>query len=124
FMFEMVGDFDQGRDPFDGAQKDTALRVVAAVRQRFQLATDTLRFHNMMSSKSCPGSALDYAAILAEVDAIKQQPVVRAAATRRSAGVRAPFPQEPDQFVADAIAAITSNVSDMTEPGDAELAHD
>lgn len=124
FMFEMVGDFDQGRDPFDGAQKDTALRVVAAVQQRFQLATDTLRFHNMMSSKSCPGSALDYAAILAEVDAIKQQPVVRAAATRRSAGVRAPFPQEPDQFVADAIAAITSNVSDMTEPGDAELAHD
>ena len=35
FMFEMVGDFDNGRDPFDGAQRDAALRVVALVQQRF-----------------------------------------------------------------------------------------
>jgi len=70
FMFEMVGNFDQHCDPFDGAQREAALRVVAAVQRRFGLASDTLRFHNMMSAKSCPGSALDYAAIVAEVEAL------------------------------------------------------
>ena len=88
FMFEMVGNFDRNFDPFDGAQKDTALQVVALVQQHFGLATDTLRFHNMMSSKSCPGSAIDYAQTLADVDALKQQGLPAAAPRGRAAALR------------------------------------
>ena len=100
FMFEMNGDFDTGRDPFDGAQRDTALRVVALVQQRFEMAPDTLRFHNMMSTKSCPGSALDYAAIVAEVDGFRQGGL--AAAARERDVARGPFPDE----AATAVVAI------------------
>ena len=72
FMFEMVGDFDRGKDAFTGKQKDAALRVVACVQDRFALPTGTLRFHNQMSGKTCPGDALDYAATLAEVAALRR----------------------------------------------------
>lgn len=72
FMFEMVGDFDCGKDPFVGAQKEAALRVVARVQDRFALPTETLRFHNQMSGKTCPGDTLNYAATLAEVATLRR----------------------------------------------------
>lgn len=71
FMFEMVGDFDRGRDRFDGAQKDAALRVVALVQDRFDLPVASLRFHNQMSSKSCPGSGISYEQTLREVQELR-----------------------------------------------------
>jgi hypothetical protein len=67
FMFEMIGNFDRGEDPFDGAQRDAAMLVVAAVQLRFGLAPTTLRFHRDMSRKTCPGSGIDYADVLRRV---------------------------------------------------------
>src|SRR5690606_24956212 len=53
FMFEMIGDFDVGRDPWDGPQKDTTLRVIAEVQKKFNLRPESLRFHNQMGPKTC-----------------------------------------------------------------------
>ncbi len=67
FMFEMIGDFDEGMDPFGGSQQEATLSVIALVQKRFDLRPETLRFHNHMSSKSCPGTAINYEEILEEV---------------------------------------------------------
>ena len=59
FMFEMIGDFDTGQDPFDDPQRSTVIEVIAAVQGRFRLPPDALRFHRQMADKSCPGSGID-----------------------------------------------------------------
>ena len=73
FMFETIGDFDRGKDLFEGAQKATVLGVIAHVQKRFGLNPETLRFHNMMSEKSCPGSAIDFETTLREVAEVRRQ---------------------------------------------------
>ena len=121
FMFEIVGNFDTGQDPFDGAQRETALQVIARVQARFHLATDTLKFHNTMSSKSCPGSSLDYADILAAVEQRKQ---ARRTTEEDSPGnARSIFPGEQNLWVADTIEALNRTPAGSSEPGDAELSH-
>ena len=82
FMFETIGDFDRGKDLFEGAQKATVLGVIAHVQRRFGLKPETLRFHNMMSEKSCPGSALDYDTVLREVAEVRKRIGDRPAAKR------------------------------------------
>ena len=67
FMFEMIGDFDQGRDVLDGPQREVVLTVIAQVQQRFGLAPESLRFHHMMSEKTCPGNGIDYPEIIKAV---------------------------------------------------------
>ena len=98
FMFEMIGDFDKGKDPFDGPQRETALQVVAHILHRFKLPTEALHFHREMSTKTCPGSGIDYAKTLADVKAIMAQLGTRALATesedRTNAGLLALL-QEP-----------------------------
>lgn len=121
FMFEMIGDFDTGHDPFDGAQKDTALRVVALVQSRFRLPSSTLRFHNAMSPKSCPGNALVYTDIVAEVEDIRQEIETTA---RRDLARQQPFPDEADWAIANAVRALSRVTDNAAEPGDAELSHD
>ncbi|CAM3345273.1 caspase family protein [Polaromonas hydrogenivorans] len=121
FMFEMIGDFDQGRDPFGGLQKETALRVVALVQSRFHLPAGSLRFHNAMSPKSCPGSALVYQDILAEVELVRQE--LQAAGTREPARQQ-PFPDETDRNIAEAIRSLSRITDNAGESGDAELSHD
>nr|MBS0022226.1 caspase family protein [Gammaproteobacteria bacterium] len=69
FMVEMIGDFGRGRDPFGGAQKETALRVTAYLCEKFQLSTDAVRFHSELSARHCPGPAIDRLTYLAEVNA-------------------------------------------------------
>jgi len=65
FMFEMIGDFDQGKDPFDGPQRESAISVIALVQEQFGLGEDSLRFHNQMTNvKTCPGSGIDHDEIL------------------------------------------------------------
>ncbi|MBH2018892.1 MAG: N-acetylmuramoyl-L-alanine amidase [Burkholderiales bacterium] len=121
FMFEMIGDFDQGRDPFGGLQKETALRVVALVQARFHLPAGSLRFHNAMSPKSCPGSALVYQDILAEVELVRQE--LQAAGTRDAARQQ-PFPDETGRNIAEAIRSLSRVTDNAGESGDAELSHD
>ncbi|MBC6699350.1 caspase family protein [Hymenobacter puniceus] len=88
FMFEMIGDFDKGRDLFDGAQRHTALHVVAHVQQHFQLPLESLHFHSQMSTKTCPGSSISYSATLQEVKRI------RATLGTRRAAMPAKLPAE------------------------------
>jgi hypothetical protein len=74
FMFEMIGDFDTGQEPFDGSQKEAALRVCALVLDRFRLPTSALRFHRQMARKSCPGTGIPYEQTLREVEELRSRP--------------------------------------------------
>ena len=82
FMFETIGDFDKGMDPFDGDQKTAVIGVVANLLERFGLTAGAVKFHNEMSSKTCPGSAIDKVAFLAEVEAAQAAIQAEASATR------------------------------------------
>ncbi len=73
FMFETIGDFDEGQDPFDGAQKQSVIGVIAAVLKRFSLPVEVVRFHNQMSPKTCPGTGIKREAFLEEVRAAMTQ---------------------------------------------------
>ena len=73
FMFETIGNFDTNHDPFIGAQRDAVLNVVARVQLKFGLPPEALRFHNQMSSKTCPGTAVDYHEIVEAVRALHSQ---------------------------------------------------
>ena len=77
FMFEMIGDFDQGKDLFEDPQRSVALQVAAAVQQRFGLPPEALKFHNQMSPKSCPGSAIDFDEIVAALRELHRAPAER-----------------------------------------------
>ena len=121
FMFEMIGNFDAGHDPFDGAQKETSLQVIALVQSRFGLESTTLKFHNAMSAKSCPGGSLNYADIVAAIDERKAS-LLAADETSRSLS-KGPFPDEQNLLVADAIEALSRNPAEHGEPADAELSH-
>jgi hypothetical protein len=72
FMFEMIGDFDAGKDPFEDPQREAVLRVIAHVQRRFGLPPEALRFHNEMSPKSCPGTGIDKAEIIEAVRMLHQ----------------------------------------------------
>jgi len=100
FMFEMIGDFDRARDPFAGAQRRTAIEVVARVQMKFNLPARSLRFHNQMSTKSCPGSSIDYEEFLSAVEARRAQIAEEATAEalRISAEDR-PFSKEESELV-------------------------
>jgi N-acetylmuramoyl-L-alanine amidase-like protein len=79
FMFETIGDFDEGCDRLEGAQRDAVIGVIARVQERFALGLDSLRFHRQMTDrKSCPGTALD----LDEVRAAVQRARTALATTR------------------------------------------
>lgn len=67
FMFETIGDFDQGKDPLTGAQLDTVILVISTLMRKFDLNASALKFHNEMSPKSCPGSAVSKQDILDKV---------------------------------------------------------
>ena len=69
FMIEVVGDFDEGRDSFEGAQREATVQAIAHVQRRFGLPPEALRFHNEMSGKTCPGTGIDKADVVAAVRA-------------------------------------------------------
>ncbi|MFO1055981.1 MAG: caspase family protein [Dongiaceae bacterium] len=82
FMMEMIGDFDAGRDPFGGPQKEAALWVTRLVQDRFALPPESLRFHrDLHSPKSCPGTAIDRDQLIADLKALagREPPAGRAA---------------------------------------------
>jgi len=55
FMFEMIGDFRNGKDALTGAQLDAALLVTAIIQRRFGLSPAALMFHKHMQPTECPG---------------------------------------------------------------------
>ena len=67
FMFEMIGDFDKGRDKFEGAQLAT---VKALVNEVMMLWGSELRFHrDMTNQKSCPGTGIEKEWFLCQLNA-------------------------------------------------------
>jgi hypothetical protein len=67
FMFETVGNFDLGADRLEGAQREAVIEVIARLQERHRLPVETLRFHCMMSTKTCPGTSVDYETVCGEV---------------------------------------------------------
>lgn len=101
FMFEMVGDFDAGKEPFDGPQKEAALKVCALVLDRFELPTSALRFHRQMATKTCPGTGISHEQTLREVDTLR----VRSTGGEEGFGFESvaagPEPGEPEIIFGD-----------------------
>lgn len=87
FMFETVGNFDRFHDKLEGEQRRAVIEVIARVQKRFALPPGSLVFHNAMSTKTCPGSGVSLAEILAEV--AEQQRALAQEAPREVA--RGPF---------------------------------
>jgi hypothetical protein len=73
FMFEMIGNFDRGGDRWEGAQRTTAIEVIARVQSLFGLPPDAVRFHQDMSPKSCPGTAINKTDVIDEVRAAHER---------------------------------------------------
>jgi hypothetical protein len=94
FMFGMIGDFDSGCDRFEGPQRTAALQVIALVQRRFNLEPEMLRFHNQMSSKSCPGSAIDYGQLISDVRYLHAAPSRREVTAASVGGGGGPFGPE------------------------------
>ncbi|MBD2716675.1 caspase family protein [Microvirga sp. STR05] len=120
FMFEMVGDFDKGKDPFGGAQREAALHVVAHILHRFGLPAKALHFHREMSTKTCPGSGIDYDKTLADVKVImaklgRREAPILAEADGVAEGLLALL-QEPDTLPPTA----TRSLLRMPEEGELE----
>jgi len=67
FMFEIIGDFDEGRDKLEGSQLQT---VNGLVNEVMLLWGSELRFHNEMTNqKSCPGTGIDKAQFISQLKA-------------------------------------------------------
>lgn len=68
FMIETIGDFDHGKDELKGAQYDALLTVVAGIQDLFGLPLWwSIKFHNQMSGKTCPGSAISRSKFIIDV---------------------------------------------------------
>lgn len=120
FMFEMIGDFDRGCDPFAGKQRETVIKVIALIQQRFRLPPTKLLFHNMVSSKTCPGSSIRYQDIVAEVEQAQREV---AGWTRVSRSLTFPEDaiEDPDSRVVDEAIEDLGRISALqTDPDDAE----
>jgi hypothetical protein len=125
FMFEMIGNFDRGNDPFEGEQRKTTLEVIAMIQRKFQLPPESLMFHNTMSSKTCPGNSIDYAEIVKKVKGLHTTlGEKRFAARGADEGPFAADALEIHQVVEDSIALLSRTGRDGKDAADAELDHD
>lgn len=70
FMYEMIGNFDNGKEKLQGAQRDSAILVIAHVMHLAKLDGTAFKFHRQLGSpKSCPGTSVDYDDFTREVRA-------------------------------------------------------
>jgi hypothetical protein len=110
----------RGKDAFDGEQRKTVMEVIARVQLRFGLPAGTLQFHNMMSTKSCPGTSIDYQTVLHDVAELHPQLLGSARTAPRTDG---PFPHEhlaSRQAVREAIDSLQRTTGRASDPADAE----
>ena len=124
FMFETVGNFDTGHDLLDGAQLQAVLGVIARVQRRFGLAPETLVFHHAMAPKTCPGTSVDYAQLVAEVHEARE--ALEQASGQPRGPAEGPFPEEASarsQAVEEAIVLLNRALPAGNEPADAESNH-
>ena len=125
FMFEMIGNFDRGNDPFTGEQRKTTLEVIARIQLKFQLAPESLVFHNAMSTKTCPGNGIDYDEIVEEIKSLQASLGTAREASRGTGdgpfGVDA---LEINQVVEESLELLARSVPEGKDSADAELSHD
>jgi len=101
FMFEAIGNFDAGHDRLDGEQLKSVVTVIRAVQRRFRLPPEALLFHREVpvTAKTCPGTSVDKADVLARVarlqlpqvtplPAVMRKPAIAAGAGRTVAACR------------------------------------
>ena len=117
FMIEMIGDFDKGRDVLKDPQLKSVLELIARVQLRFKLPPESLRFHNQMSGKTCPGSSVDRQALLKDLKA--QIATITKAPNAPALRAKAPFPPATLQ-VCD-LARQHGNRDSGNDPANAEL---
>lgn len=67
FMFETVGNFNVGEDPFRDPQRMTVITVIALVQRRFGLPATALNFHREFRATECPGTSMRKEVIIEEV---------------------------------------------------------
>lgn len=67
FMFETVGNFNTGLDPFRDPQRKTVITVIALVQRRFGLPPTALNFHREFKPTECPGTSMKKEVIIEEV---------------------------------------------------------
>lgn len=68
FAMEMLGDFDIGYESFEGAQRESSLRVADYFKDRGRY----VRFHRENAPKTCPGTSIDKAAYMAAANITDQ----------------------------------------------------
>lgn len=68
FAMEMMGDFDLGYEVFDGAQKESSLRLADYFKDRGRY----VRFHRENAPKTCPGTSIDKAEYMAAANITDQ----------------------------------------------------
>ena len=78
FMFEAIGNFDDGGDKLEGEQLATVVYVIRAVQRRFRLPPEALLFHREVpvTAKTCPGMTVCKADILARVRRLQMPEVM------------------------------------------------
>ncbi|HJX29739.1 MAG TPA: caspase family protein, partial [Thermoanaerobaculia bacterium] len=114
----MIGDFDRGKDRFEGAQKNAALEVIAAIQNHFDLEDRSLKFHNALSSKSCPGSAIPYDELIKELKQVR----TKAREATPQAGARSARPFDDRMLeIQRVIDAMSDGGSRAADPADAEV---
>lgn len=125
FMFEMIGNFDQSHDELQGAQLDAVLHVIALVQLFFDLPLESLRFHNAMSGKTCPGSSVDRKETLNQVSALREKLSSQVQELRSDGTARGrsrPFGVEADE-IQEVFETVVRNIPTDDDPMDAELDH-
>ena len=88
FMFEAIGNFDAGADRLEGEQLASVVMVIRAVQRRFRLPPEALLFHRdvPVTAKTCPGTSVDKAQILARVARLQLPEVTPLAQVLRRPG--------------------------------------
>lgn len=125
FMFEMIGNFDRGNDPLEGEQRKTTLEVIARIQRKFQLVSESLVFHNAMSTKTCPGNGVNYAEIIKEVKNVQASlGEIREVSRGIDEGPFGIDALEINQVVEESIESLARSVPEGKDSADAELSHD
>ncbi|MDX8288825.1 hypothetical protein SLL00_03430 [Metabacillus indicus] len=73
FCMEIVGDFDKGKDKFEGKQKASAL----GLSKYFHDKKRYIRFHREDAPKTCPGTSIDKDEFMKDVRAYGQKPAAQ-----------------------------------------------
>jgi hypothetical protein len=124
FMFEIVGDFDDGQEVLEGDQRDAAVALIVAIQRKHGLGADTLRFHRDLGSpKSCPGGGIDFTEFLDEcrrAHSASPTPARSRGRAGRGAHERHPF-ERLDRV--GAARRVLEQCGGSMEPADAEDDH-